>query len=275
MATKDDATLVPSGNKHMKQCCARLYESDLTRFLLGDTFHPGGLEMTGRLGRMLGLSPASRVLDVACGNGTAAIFLAKEFGCKAFGIDYGDQSVAAARSLAQTEHIDTRVQFERGDAETLPFPDGSFDAVICECAFCTFPNKAASASEFFRVLRRGGHVGISDLTRETVLPEELDGLLAWIACIGDAQTVEGYTHFLQDAGFSVDSIEQHNHALEEMVNQVRIKLLGAEIMTGLNKLQVPGLDLGAAKKMAGSAMATVKEGHLGYVLICATKPDSR
>jgi ubiquinone/menaquinone biosynthesis C-methylase UbiE len=259
----------------VKQCCARLYESDLTRFLLGDSFHPGGLEMTGRLGRMLGLSPASRVLDVACGKGTTAVFLAKEFGCEVFGIDYGDQSVAAARSLAQSEHIDARVQFERGDAETLPFPDGSFDAVICECAFCTFPNKAASAREFFRVLRRGGHVGISDLTRETVLPQELDGLLAWIACIGDAQTVEGYTHFLQDAGFSVGSIEQQNYALEEMVNQIRVKLLGAEIMTGLNKLQLPGLDLGAAKRMAGSAMAAVKQGHLGYVLICATKPDSR
>ena len=118
-------------------------------------------------------------------------------------------------------------------------------------------------------------MGISDLTREAVLPQELDGLLAWIACIGDAQTVEGYTHFLQDAGFSVGSIEQQNCALEEMVNQIRIKLLGAEIMTGLNKLQVPGLDLGAAKRMAGSAMAAVKQGHLGYVLICAPKPDSR
>lgn len=275
MATKDDATLVPSGNEHVKQCCTGLYESDLARFLLGDSFHPGGLEMTGRLGRMLGLSAASRVLDVACGKGTSAVFLAKEFACEVFGIDYGDESVAAARSLAQSEHVDARVQFERCDAETLPFPDGSFDAVICECAFCTFPNKAASAREFFRVLRRGGHVGISDLTRETVLPEELDGLLAWIACIGDAQTVEGYIHFLQEAGFLVDAIKQQNDALEAMVNQVRVKLLGAEIMTGLNKLQLPGVDLGAAKRMAGSAMAAVKRGQLGYALICASKLDSR
>jgi arsenite methyltransferase len=275
MATKDNSTPVPSSNEQVKQCCARLYESDLTRFLLGDSFHPGGLQMTGRLGRMLGLSPAMRVLDVACGNGTTAVYLTKEFGCDVFGIDYGDQSVAAARTLAQSERVDARVQFERGDAETLPFPDGSFDAVICECAYCTFPNKAASAKEFFRVLRHGGRVGISDLAREKTLPQELDGLLAWLACIGDAQSVEGYTHFLQHAGFSVDSIEQQNYALEEMVNQVCVKLLGAEIMTGLNKLQLPGLDLAAAKKMAASAMAAVKQGQLGYVLICATKPDSR
>lgn len=273
MTTNDETIRVALKHEHVKQCCATLYESDLARLLLGDSFHPGGLQMTGLLGRMLRLSPASRVLDVACGKGTTAVFLAKEFGCEVFGIDYGDQNIAAARSLAQADHVDSRVQFERSDAENLPFSGGSFDAVICECAFCTFPDKAASATEFFRVLRRGGHVGISDLTRERVLPEELDGLLAWIACIGDAQTVEGYTTFLRDAGFSVDSIQQQNEAVEEMVNRVRVKLLGAEIMTGLNKLQLPGLDLGAAKRMANSAMVAVKRGQLGYVLICATKPD--
>jgi hypothetical protein len=58
-----------------------------------------------------------------------------------------------------------------------------------------------------------------------------------------------------------------------MVNQVRVKLLGAEIMTGLKKLQLPALDLGAAKRMANSAMAAVKQRQLGYALISATKPD--
>src|SRR6266849_5671376 len=75
------------------------------------------------------------------------------------------------------------------------------------------------------------------------------------------------------ARLTVDSVKQRNDALEEMVNQVRVKLLGAEIMTGLKKLQLPGLDLGGAKRMANSAMAAVKQGRLGYVLICATKPD--
>jgi arsenite methyltransferase len=272
MAMKDDTTLVRSEHEQVKQCCARLYESDLARFLMGDWFHPGGLQLTGRLGRMLDLSSGSRVLDVACGKGTAAVFLAKEFGCEVFGVDYGNQNVEAARSLAQTEHVESRVQFERGDAETLPFADESFDAVICECAFCTFPDKVAAAREFFRVLRRGGHVGISDLTRSEILPKDLDGLLAWVACIGDAQTVDGYVAYLRDAGFSVDSIEQRNDALKEMVDHVRMKLLGAEIMAGLSKLQLPGIDLGAAKQMASSAMAAVKQERLGYVLISATKP---
>jgi arsenite methyltransferase len=274
MAGTDDTIRGREEHEQVKQCCARLYESDLARFLLGDWFHPGGLALTGQLGRMIGLNPSSRVLDVACGKGTTAVFLAKEFRCEVVGIDYGDQNVATARTLAQSEQVDVRVRFDRSDAETLPFSDQCFDAVVCECAFCTFPDKAKAVREFFRVLQPGGRVGLSDLTRAEVLPEDLDGMLAWIACIGDAQTAERYTAYLRGAGFSVESIEQHNDALTEMVEQVRMKLLGAEIMTGLNKLQLPGIDLGAAKRLANSAMEAVRSGELGYALICATKPRS-
>ena len=114
-------------------------------------------------------------------------------------------------------------------------------------------------------------MGISDLTRAEALPNDLDGLLAWVACIGDAQSVEGYVAYLKEDGFSVGSIQQQNDALKEMVDQIRRKLLGAEIMAGLKKLRLPVVDLGAAKRMASSAMVAVKQGQLGYALICATK----
>lgn len=271
MTTKDSS--VRTTADEVKQCCATLYESDLARYLLGNSFHPGGRQTTRRMGDLLSLNSASRVLDVACGKGTTAVFLAKEVGCQVVGIDYGQQNVNAARALAQVEQVEDRVRFERSDAETLPFADASFDAVMCECAFCTFAQKALAATEFFRVLHPGGRVGISDLTRAEVLPSDLDGLLAWIACIGDAQTIESYTTYLRNAGFSVDAAETHDAALLEMVNQIRLKLLGTEIMTGLNKLQLPGVDLEAAKRMAGSAMAAVRQRQLGYVVICATKRD--
>jgi len=265
--------IVQTTEVEIKQCCANLYQSDLARYLLGDSFHPGGLATTRRLGEMLALNPTVCLLDVACGKGTTAVFLAKEFGCNVTGIDYGQQNIDAARALAKVEQVEGHLQFERSDAETLPYADASFDAVICECAFCTFPQKSLAAAEFFRVLQPGGRVGISDLTRAKVLPSELDGLLAWIACIGDAQTVESYTTYLRNAGFSVDQVEPHDAALQDMVDKIRLRLLGAEIMTGLNKLQLPGVDLGVAKRTAGGAMAAIKRGQLGYVLIGATKPS--
>jgi ubiquinone/menaquinone biosynthesis C-methylase UbiE len=99
-----------------------LYQSDLARYLLGNSFHPGGFDTTRRLGEMMSLNHASRVLDVACGKGTTAVFLAKQFACKVVGIDYGNHNVGAARVLAQTEHVEGQVQFERSDATESLYP---------------------------------------------------------------------------------------------------------------------------------------------------------
>src|SRR5260370_14679163 len=82
------------GTETLKQCCAKLYESDPARVLLGDTFHPGGLKLTERVGSLLSLTPESRALDVASGKGTTALFLAERFGCQLVGIDYCGPKVA-------------------------------------------------------------------------------------------------------------------------------------------------------------------------------------
>ena len=255
----------------VKQCCARLYESDFAKMLLGDSFHPGGVKLTERLGTLLGLTSQSRVLDVASGKGTSALFLAERFGCEVFGIDYSGQNVEQAGAAATAKGLAARVKFQTGDAERLPVADSSFDAIICECAFCTFPDKQAAAGEFHRVLRGGGRVGLSDLTRGPVLPKELDGLLAWIACIADAQPLESYGQYLSAAGFLVEYSEQHDEALLEMVNQIRMKLLGAEIMVGLKKLDLPGVDFAGAKQMAQAAYDAIRRGNLGYAVLCGAK----
>ena len=255
----------------VKQCCARAYESDFARYLFGESFHPGGVKLTERLGTLLELMPQSRVLDIASGKGTSALFLAERFGCEVVGIDYGEKNVEQANASAMEKGLSERVTFQQGDAERVPFPDSSFDAIICECAFCTFPDKTAAASELARVLRRGGRVGLSDLTRSSELPKELDGLLAWVACIADAQPLASYIQYLSSAGFADTNTELHDDALAEMVNSVRMKILGVEIMIGLKKLDLPGADLPAAKQMAQAALIAVQQGSLGYALLCATK----
>jgi ubiquinone/menaquinone biosynthesis C-methylase UbiE len=270
MPSEEKSTVVEP--ETVKQCCARLYESDVAKLLLGDSFHPGGVRLTERLGRILRLGPESRVLDVASGKGTSAIFLAERFGCEVTGIDYGSQNVDEANREA-AKHLGERVRFERADAELLPVSDASFDAVICECAFCTFPNKSIAAGEFARVLRLGGQVGLSDLTREPVLPKELDSLMAWVACVADAQPIDRYAAYLRAAGLVVQHVEPHDEALTELVGQVRTKLLGAEIMVGLKKLDLPGVDFGAAKRLVKGVVAAIEQRQLGYGIITAAKPQ--
>ena len=255
----------------VKACCAALYESDWVRLLLGDSFHPGGLGLTERLGELLRLGPGCRVLDVASGKGASAIHLARCFGCEVVGVDYGAKAVAEATAAAETAGVADRVRFTPGDAESLPAADGEFDALICECAFCTFPGKRAAAAEFRRVLRPEGSVGLSDLTRGGALPAELENLLAWIACVADAQPIDRYAACLEGAGFVIENSETHDDALGDIVSNIRAKLLGAELMVKLKKLDLPGVDLEQAKQVARAAAEAVRRGTLGYAIIIGTK----
>jgi SAM-dependent methyltransferase len=256
----------------LKSCCANLYESDLARLLLGDSFHPGGLALTERLGTLLELQPGQHLLDVAAGQGTSAIFLAQQFGCQVVGVDYSPESVGQATAQAEAAGVSHLVCFEPGDAEQLRFASDSFDAVICECAFCTFPDKTAAAGEFARLLQPGGRLGLSDLTRTGPLPPELAGLLAWIACIADARPIEEYCAFLEGAGLALSRVEPHDAALGEMVKTARTRLLGAEFLVKLKKIELPpGIDFEQAKTLARHAAEAVREGRLGYALMVGTK----
>ena len=255
----------------IKSCCARLYETDMVRLLLGDSYHPGGLALTRQLGTLAGLDAGTRVLDVASGTGTSALHLAETFGCTVVGIDYGEGNVQRANDAAREAGLTERVCFRTGDSERLPVDDASFDAVLCECAFCTFPNKSAAAREFARVLVPGRRVAISDITRSAELPPELKSLMAWVACIADAQPLETYAEILTEAGLNVGHTSSLDHVLEEMVRQIRLRLLGLEVAVGLGKLDIGDLDFDSAKALAGAAEAAIRTQQLGYGLIIATR----
>lgn len=259
----------------LKSCCAAAYESDFARLLLGGSFHPGGLALTARLGDRLELSPRDRVLDVACGRGDSAISLAQRFGCRVTGIDFGRANIADATSRAESAGLADRLRFETGDAEELNYPDAAFDAVVCECAYCTFPDKRAAARELIRVLAPGGRLGLSDLTRTAGLPAELSGLLAWIACIGDARPVAEYIEYLEAAGFQSISVEPHDDALASMVRDIQARLLATELMVKLEKVKLPGVDLREANALATNAAQAVRSGVLGYTLITAIRPGGK
>lgn len=256
----------------VKQCCARLYETELVSRLLGESFHPGGLVLTERLGELLELGPGRRVLDAASGTGASAIALARRFGCEVIGVDLSPQNVARASAEALRLDVADLVRFEVADAERLPLIDASVDAVICECAFCTFPAKGQAAAEFARVLRSGGRVGLSDITREGNQPDELADLLAWVACLADATTAQGYAEWLERAGFVEVAVEPHDEALATLVRDIGTRLLAADIMAGLGKLDLTGIDLPAANRLAKQARRAITERRLGYAVVTAKRP---
>ena len=217
-------------------CCAAFYEQDWVQAVLGDSFHPGGTDLTARLVRGLHLPPNARVLDVACGIGTTARLLARDFGLNVVGLDASAVNVTKAEGLLRGE----TATFVTADAARLPFPDDSFDAVVCECAVSTFADQPRVVAEFARVLRPGGVVGVTDMVVEGELPEDIAGVIAPWTCLAAARSVVGYQSLLLSAGLRVVEYADESSALRKLVADLKRKLLVAGLGRSLGA--VPGLE---------------------------------
>ncbi len=255
----------------IKVCCATFYQSDLVRVVLGEVLHPGGLELTQHLGQAIGLTEKDRVLDAACGRGASAVHLAERFGCHVTGLDYGLENLEAAQDHAAAHGMSHLTAFSHGDAEGLPFGESVFDAVISECSFCTFPDKATAASEMARVLRPGGRLGLTDVTINGPLPDEIQSLLSWVACVAGAGTAEDYVATFEQAGLTGFHVEDQGASLLRMVTDVRRKLLAVELAAGLGKLNLGDLNLSEGKRLAMRTVELIETGLVGYTLITARK----
>ncbi len=255
----------------IKACCAGFYQSNIVRLLLGDVLHPGGLQLTHHLGDVLALGKDDRVLDIACGPGSSAVYMAKQFGCHVTGLDYSAETLSQAEKHAASQGVTHPTHFGQGDAELLPFEDGSFDAVISECSLCTFPNKTTAAHEMARVIRSGGRLGITDVTLDGSLPDDIQSLLGWVSCIAGAVSTQDYVSLLGDAGFSHFTVEDHREAGRALVEDIRRKLLGIEMVMGLGKLEFGEIDPKGTREVLQRVATLINEGVIGYALIAATK----
>lgn len=109
----------------------------------------------------LDLHAGSKVLDVAAGNGNASLAAARRW-CEVTATDYVPALLGRARERAEAERL--AIAFREADAEALPFPDESFDAVLSTFGVMFTPNQARAARELLRVCRRGGRIGLANWT---------------------------------------------------------------------------------------------------------------
>ena len=262
-----------------KACCADLYQSDLARLILGDTRHPGGLRLTHRLGRLMGLRRDDWVVDLASGNGASASAISRAFHCRVVGIEYGRATALEAWEKARAAPIPGRAAFIQGDAEQPPLRAGRFDAVFAECSLSLFPDKAKAVGEAVRLLRPGGKLGFSDVTvAPGCLPPELDGSLGRLLCLSDALDVNGYTGLLEEAGLEDLYREDASAEILGLLEELPAKL-GA--FTAWQNFQNVN-DAGATTSLWPNGMdwsvllhrvkELVTEGRLGYWLYVAQKP---
>jgi len=120
------------------------------------------LQITGEaLCEAVDLRSGERVLDVACGNGNAALAAARRF-ARVTGVDYVPALLARAGSRATADGLP--IELREGDAEALPFPDGVFDVVLSTFGVMFAPDQERAARELVRVCRHGGRIGLASWT---------------------------------------------------------------------------------------------------------------
>ncbi|MBI1951099.1 MAG: methyltransferase domain-containing protein [Acidobacteria bacterium] len=147
----------------------------------------------------LGLTPDSRLLDIACGSGGPTLRIAARTGCTVVGADVHEQAIAAARARTEREGLASRAAFERLDAgRPLPFPDHAFDGLICVDAVNHLPQRDRVFREWARVLRPGGCLVFTDpivvtgpLTNEEIAVRSSIGFFLFVPVGTDERLLAG------------------------------------------------------------------------------------
>ncbi len=127
--------------------------------LIGTTLQIVGEELC----EALDVRSGQTVLDVAAGNGNASLAAARRW-CNVVSTDYVPALLERARERAAAERL--AIEFREADAESLPFPDGSFDAVVSTFGVMFTPDHDRAAAELVRVCKRGGKIGLANWTPE-------------------------------------------------------------------------------------------------------------
>ncbi|MFH1929128.1 MAG: methyltransferase domain-containing protein [Chloroflexota bacterium] len=187
----------------------------------GSTEHLGGIYATQRLVESCCIAPGQVVLDIGCGTGYTASYLAQKYQARVVAIDISPRSVEEARKRVFKEGISHQVTILQADAHHLPFSANAFDTIVVESvlAFC---DAAQVFLEMQRVLRAGGVLGVNELTLLKPPPEELITLLTGALSIQSFQEREWRSIFKSGGFVEVVSTAHRFNLWEQLASHIRV-----------------------------------------------------
>jgi len=130
-----------------------------------DEFHTRGRKATREVAELSNIKASDRVLDVGCGLGGTARYLAEQYKCKVMGVDLTQEYIAAGTKLTELVNLDDRVKLRHGSALELPYEDARFDLVWTQHVQMNIADKRRFYSEIVRVLKPGGCFLFHDVFR--------------------------------------------------------------------------------------------------------------
>ncbi len=166
----------------------------------GLTEHLGGINATRRLLGKCSLNEGMKVLNVGCGTGYTACFIAKNFGTRVIALDINQRNIAEAGKRAFKQSAEDQVLLVQADAHSLPFISAVFDAIIIESVL-VFCDAFEVLTKIHHIMKPGSVLGINELTLLKLPPKRLVSLLADILGMQSFQK-EGWETVIRKAGFT-------------------------------------------------------------------------
>lgn len=159
---------------------------------------PGG---TGNVSRMVeGMAPGGKdVLDIGCGIGGPACYLAGTYGARVVGIDLEKPLIERADRLREQMNVGDLVEFRQVDGNGLPFDDNSFDIVMSSGALTQTEDKLGMFRDCFRILRGGGYITCYD----------------WMKTDGNYSDDMKYWFKMEGLTYAMETLERHGELLEQ------------------------------------------------------------
>jgi SAM-dependent methyltransferase len=193
----------------------------------------------------LNSSAGDHILEIACGSGGPALYLARKFNCQITGLDINEEGIRTANQQALDMGI-TNARFQSADVnQRLPFDDGTFDAVMCMDSMNHFRDRLGYLQEWHRVLKPGKRALFTDpvvitgpVSNEELAARSNIGFFLFVS-------LEVTTNLINEAGFKLIRCEDVTgnieltsgrwHASRQKHREDLIKIEGEERFEGLQK----------------------------------------
>lgn len=211
--------------------------------------------------RLLALNGERRGLEVACGSGGVTCRMAQETGAACVGVDINTHGIEAARTRAAEQNLSSRASFQVVDAaRPLPFPDRSFDAILCNDSINHLPDRATVLREWHRVLRPGGRLLFTDpivvtgqLTNEEIRARSSIGyfLFTPLGCNEKLLADSGFgVREVRDVTEAVATVAARWHAAREDLRPALEQLEGADGFAGVQRFLSSVHTLAAERRLS-------------------------
>jgi|TARA_B110001454_G_scaffold79494_1_gene76818 ubiquinone/menaquinone biosynthesis C-methylase UbiE len=172
-----------------------------------DQDHFGGLAATDALARHAKINESTHVLDLCCGLGGPARYLAYHHGCRVTGVDMNTDRLAGAVRLTERTKLQDRVLFHHANALQTGLADETFDVIVSQEAFCHIPNKKTLIAECVRLLKPGGRIVYTDILARNSMTNEIRSRLENEMAFSELSTLEQYCHLLEEKSCQVVEVE--------------------------------------------------------------------